>query len=241
MSHERERDCDGLRDDLAAYALGALGGDDAVALERHLATCPDCEARLRWLTPAVDLLPVAVEQRTPPPRLRANLMETVRADATRAAPAAEPEPGRRGSWFDSLRGLALRPAAGTAVLILLVVGVGAGYLLRGSDTVAPPVEVTKAQSLNASAPVSATLQRNGDTATLHVNELPAIAEDEVYEIWVQRAGVMEPSGTFVLESNGSAVAAVHGSVEGGEAIFVTREPHGGSRQPTTEPILTAPL
>jgi anti-sigma-K factor RskA len=238
VSSERERTCEGLRDDLAAYALGALGADEAAALERHFDTCPDCEARLRWLTPAVDMLPAGVEQRTPPPRLRESLMETVRAEAAPAAPAAAP--ARRGSWLDAFRGLALRPATGMAVLILLVVGVGAGYLLRGSET-EPPVEITKAESLNAAVPVSATLQSNGETATLHVNELPAIAQDEVYEIWVQRAGVMEPSGTFVLESNGSAVAAVHGSVEGGEAIFVTREPDGGSRQPTTEPILTAPL
>ena len=32
------RDCDALRDDLAAYALGALGDDEAAALERHLET-----------------------------------------------------------------------------------------------------------------------------------------------------------------------------------------------------------
>jgi anti-sigma factor RsiW len=234
-----ERDCDALRDDLAAYALGALGGDEATGLERHLETCSACKARLRWLTPAVDVLPASVEQRTPPPRLRENLMETVRAEAAGAGTA--PEPKRRGSWLDGLRGLALRPATGMAVLILLVAGIGAGYLLRGNETVSPPTEITKVESLNDAVPVSATLRRSGDTAMLHVNQLPVIAEDEVYEIWVQRAGVMEPSGTFVLEANGSAVAAVNGSVEGGEAIFVTREPHGGSSQPTTEPILTAPL
>ena len=57
-------------------------------------------------------------------------MATVRAEAAPSA-LAEPEPARpaRESWWTSLRGLALRPATGMAVLILLVVGVGAGYLL----------------------------------------------------------------------------------------------------------------
>ncbi len=87
----------------------------------------------------------------------------------------------------------------------------------------------------------ATLERSGDTATLHVQELPAIAENEVYEVWVQRAGVLEARNVFVLDMNGRAEATIPGSLDGGEAVLVTREPRPGSRQPTTEPILTAPL
>ncbi len=85
------------------------------------------------------------------------------------------------------------------------------------------------------------LKRSGDTATLHVHELPAIASDEVYEIWVQRAGVMEPRNTFVLSGDGSAEVAVAPPLHGGQALYVTREPSGGSRQPTTRPVLQAPL
>jgi anti-sigma-K factor RskA len=233
-------DCNDLRDDLAAYALGALGADDAVVLERHLEGCESCNARLRWLSPAVDLLPATVQQRTPPPSLRENLMTTVRAEAAAAEPGREPVPARE-SWWAGFRGLMLRPATGMAVLILLVVGVGAGYLLRGSGTAEPTTALVKAQPLNDAVPVSATLERSGDSATLHVHELPAISNDEVYEVWVQRAGVMEPRSTFVLSMDGTAEAAVPGPLEGGEAVFVTREPRGGSRQPTTEPLLSAQL
>lgn len=236
MSNERE-ECVALRDDLAAYALGALAGDEMAPLERHLDSCEACCARLRWLSPAVDLLPAAVEQLSPPPRLRANLMEAVRAEAAPtavAAPAREP-------WWRAVRGVIMRPATGMAVLILLVVGVGAGYLLRGSQTEAPATQLVQAEPLNGAATVSATLERTGDSATLHVHQLPAIAEDEVYEVWVQRDGVMEPRNTFVLDQDGSAAAAVPGPLDGGEAVLVTREPRGGSRQPTTDPILSAPL
>ena len=90
-------------------------------------------------------------------------------------------------------------------------------------------------------PVSATLERSGDSATLHVHELPAIAGDEVYEVWVQRAGVMEPRNTFVLSVDGSAEAAVPRAARGRRGRLVTREPRGGSRQPTTRPLLQAPL
>ena len=52
---------------------------------------------------------------------------------------------------------------------------------------------------------------------------------------------MEPRNTFVLSGDGSAEVAVPPPLHGGQAIYVTREPRGGSRQPTTRPVLQAPL
>jgi anti-sigma factor ChrR (cupin superfamily) len=70
------------RDDLAAFALGALDRAEAVEVERHLDACERCRDELHWLAPAVDLLPSSVPQLEPPPRLRRGLMRTVRAEAT---------------------------------------------------------------------------------------------------------------------------------------------------------------
>ena len=236
-------DCSGMRDDLAAYALGALDEREAGAIEDHLDGCERCRERLLWLAPAVDLLPASVEQRTPPPALRENLLATVRAEAAPAAVAeSKPERSRaRGSWLEGLRGLMMRPAVGMAVLIVLVAGIGVGYALRGSGTIDTAPQLVRADPLKDSVPVSATLERTGDSATLHVHELPAIGSDEVYEVWVQRAGVMEPRSTFVLSMDGTAEAAVPGPLADGEAVLVTRAPRGGSPQPTTKPLLTAPL
>jgi anti-sigma-K factor RskA len=241
MSAERD-DCGQLRDDLAAYALDALTGDEATELERHLERCESCRARLRWLGPAVDLLPATVEQRSPPESLRENLMATVRAESEASAPipARGPE-WARDPWWASLRGLIMRPATGLAALVLLVAGIGAGYAVRGSETTEAPSTLVEAEPLDGAVPVSATLEQEGDTGVLHVHELPQIAEDEVYEVWVQRAGVIEPRSTFVLSSDGTAEAAVPGPLEDGEAVLVTREPRGGSDQPTTKPLLEVPL
>lgn len=235
------RDPERLEDDLATYALGALGGDEAVALERHISGCEACQGRLRWLRPAIDVLPAAVEQRTPPERLRESIMEVVRREADSAPAAATRPAASRPGWWESLRGVLVQPATAMTVLILLVAGVGAGYLLRGDDVVEPQSTLVKAEALNDAVPVSATLERVGDSATLHVMAMPALAEDEVYEVWVQRANVMEPRSTFVLNSDGTAEAAVPGPLDGAEAVFVTREPRGGSSQPTTDPLLSAPL
>jgi anti-sigma-K factor RskA len=222
---------DRFDDDLAAYALGALPPGEAAALERHLEGCESCRARLRWLSPAVDVLPAAVEQRSPPERLRENLMEVVRAEANPAAPARRP-------WWRSLGALTMRPAAGLAAVILIIAGIGAGYLLRGSDST--ETSTVQAEALTG-APASATLERDGDTSTLHVHEMPPIGPDQVYEVWIQRDGRMDPLSTFVLSADGTAEAAVPGSLSGGEAVLVTREPRGGSPQPTTQPLLRVPL
>ncbi len=242
MSADPHREPERLEDDLAAYALGALASNEAVELERHVADCTSCQGRLRWLRPAIDVLPASVEQRTPPDRLRESIMEVVRREAadspgTEAREAAPAKP----SWWESLRGVLVQPATAMAVLILLVAGIGAGYLLRGTDVVEPSSTLVKAEPANGANPVSATLERSGDSATLHVMAMPPLADDEVYEVWVQRAGVMEPRSTFVLSSDGTAEAAVPGPLSGAEAVYVTREPRGGSRQPTTDPLLSASL
>lgn len=230
------RDPDALRDDLAAYALDALPTAEAGALERHLDECEGCRDRLEWLRPAVDQLPVAIEQRTPPESLRRSLMATVRAEAQTAA-AGAPKPARR-PWWQGLGATMLRPATGLAAAAVLVAGVAAGYALRGGDD----SETFAARPVSAGASkAAATLERDGEAAILYVSDLPRLGRDEVYEVWVQRDGVMEPASTFVLQGDGTAEAAVPGSLDGADAVLVTAEPRPGSEQPTTEPLLEAEL
>ena len=227
-----------MRDDLAAYAIGALPDDEAAELERHLADCESCRARLRWLQPAVDTLPASVEQLTPPQRIRDELMATVRAEAEAEAPPARAGPRRR--WQD-WGGFLLRPATAVGAVVLVVAGIAAGYALRGGPEDETTLIQARASSPSQADLVSATLERSDDSATLHVRELPRIRPNEVYEVWVQRAGAVEPASTFVLSDDGTAVAAVPNSLDDAEAVLVTREPRGGSESPTSPPLLEAPL
>jgi anti-sigma-K factor RskA len=229
-----------LRDELAAYALGALPGKEAAQLEGHLAECESCRDRLRWLQPAVHMLGASVEQLTPSGELRERLMETVRAEAE---PSSQPEIAGTGAkprgrpWAD-WGGLLLRPATAFVAVVLIVAGVAAGYALRGDEDDATTTVAARATSPELE--VAADLVRHGDNGALHVHEMPAISRDEVYEVWIQRGDGVEPASTFVLSRDGSAVAAVPG-LEGADAVLVTREPYGGSEQPTTRPVLKAAL
>jgi anti-sigma-K factor RskA len=61
-------------------------------------------------------------------------------------------------------------------------------------------------------------------------------EGKTYQIWVIKGDTPQPSGLF--ESKGDSVAAVvENPVEGADAVAVTIEPEGGSRKPTTDPML----
>ena len=54
-------DHDRRLEEVAAYAIGGLDPERVEELERHLADCKRCQEELRWLSPAVQALPEAVE------------------------------------------------------------------------------------------------------------------------------------------------------------------------------------
>jgi len=227
-------------EDLAAYALGALEPDAAVALERHLDGCEPCRAELRWLEPAVGALPESVERVEPPPPLRARLMAEVEADARAAEGDAAPARGRRfGAW---LRGsgsgpLALRPAVGFAALVLVVAAV-LGYAIGGGSGEGGGESTIVA----GQAPgVTATMVDEGDGGTLRLANVHQLPDGKVLEAWVQRDGEVEAvPALFVPDHEGRASTQLP-PMDGVEAVMVTAEPKGGSAQPTGEPLIAIPV
>jgi anti-sigma-K factor RskA len=226
-----------FRDDLAAYALGALDEPEAERLRAHLEGCEECRRQLRWLEPAVELLPRTVEQLEPPERLRASLLDTVRAEA--APEAHEPSRAAPEGWWHRL-GLAVwRPATAVAAAVMLVIGAVAGYLIGepnggGSSTL-------EAQAMPNAPRATGTLALDGSSGILRVQHMPTLASNQVYEVWVQRDGKLQPSSLFVPRKDRSADAAVPDGLDGADAVLVTKEPRGGSAQPTTSPVLSVQL
>jgi anti-sigma-K factor RskA len=231
---------DELRDDIAAYAVGALSPSEREDVEGHLDGCDECRAYLRWLQPAVDVLPASVEQLTPPERLGARLMETVRNEVRQAQQAAR-ERSHSPRWR-SWRGLVLRPATGFAAAGAVIAGVFAGYLLHDPGDTDPTTVAAQPTAAAKPGSVSAILAREDDRAMLMVDRIPSLPRDRVYEVWVERQNEMVPSGTFVPDRQGHASAVVSGgALAGGDAVLVTDEARPGAMHPHSEPLLRAPL
>jgi acetyl-CoA carboxylase carboxyltransferase component len=61
-------------------------------------------------------------------------------------------------------------------------------------------------------------------------------------VWIQRAGGIHPTDAlFTVTKKGDATVGVPGSVDGVTAIMVTAEPLGGTKVPTSTPVIVANL
>jgi anti-sigma-K factor RskA len=228
----------------AAYLLGALPDDEVEAFERHLAECPLCREEVESLAPAAHALPSAVDPVAPPPSLKARIMAEVEREASllaAAGPEADrPAPARRRrrrSWLGMPR---WAPVAVAAVLLLgVAIGVGVSQLGGSGERTVQGRVLDKARAPNAAVEVEV----SSSGATLVARGLPAPPSGRVYQIWLKRPGhAPEPtSALFTPRRDGTATATVPGSLAGVAQMLVTDEPDGGSRRPTTEPLLSATM
>jgi hypothetical protein len=72
--------------------------------------------------------------------------------------------------------------------------------------------------------------------------MPQTAPGRVYEVWVVKGSGGSPQPTdalFNVTSAGNATVGVPGSVSGVSEVLVSSEPRGGSRSPTTAPVIVA--
>lgn len=217
-----------------AYVLNAMPASEREAFEAHLATCAVCQEEVDELRPAAAALPMASPPMQPPTALKDRIMAEVEREAAllgaAGAGADKPERVRRErrgrSWLSGWR---LAPVAAA----LLIAGVLAGAVLGGPDSATYDFEGQSAQ-----------LEVEGDNATLVASNLPAPPEGRVYEVWVMPKGSDTPEPTDVLftpRGDGSAVAAIPGSVDDIRQVLVTDEPFEGSDEPTGDLLMSAEL
>jgi hypothetical protein len=128
-----------------------------------------------------------------------------------------------------------------AVALAALVGVVGYGLGRGDEegrTVAASVDRDR---LTRGAATLSLPGGEGPPALLRVRNLPLPADEEAYEVWVLRGGRVEPAAVFTVRADGSAEVPVSGELGGADAVMVTREPAGGARAPSEEPVLSVSL
>jgi anti-sigma-K factor RskA len=229
----------GGHDNAAPYLLNALGDAERQDFESHLLICAECREEVERLRPAADALPRSVTPLVPPPTLKASLMEAIQA----------PAPARR-SLGERLRALipdlgGMRPAAAwVSAAFLLAVGIAAGFGVAGitggedTRTVQASVDATRAPDASASLRVYGDGEKG---AALRAHGLPKLPAGRVYQAWVQRGSEIVPESTFDVSRDGGATTAVLEDLRDADAVMVTREPRGGSRAPSEEPLMQVRL
>jgi anti-sigma-K factor RskA len=234
------------RSELAAYMLGGLEPGEAEALERHLEGCERCRNELRWLQPAIDVLPESLPQLEPPAALRERLMAQVRREAALAAAGAADRREQAAALrpWPRLRRFFLRPAVALTA-ISLIAAVAAGYAIRGgggrTTTIGAEGRATSTTAAHGGHAIEATLKRSGDSGTLELTGMRQLGPSRVYQAWVQRNDRFEPYGVFEARRDGSASTVIPHHLNGAQMVLVTVEPRGGSSQPTSSPIVSVPV
>jgi hypothetical protein len=230
------RDHRDYRDDVGAFLLGALTGDERLDFESHRSGCAECRDEVERLRHAAEALPRSVEQLEPPPSLRVALLAEVREADDRL-------PGMLQRLLSAPRGL--RPAvawAGAAAVLAIGVITGFGLAKALSGDEVRTLSASAGDGTLAGAGGTLTLTGEGEKgAILRVNGLPRPKGTDVYQAWVQRKGALTPEPTFEVSQDGSGAVAVPDDLSDADAVLVTRERRGGSPAPTGAPLLRVGL
>jgi anti-sigma-K factor RskA len=251
----------GHRHDLAgAYALHALDEREQRQFTRHLRRCSACGAQIRGYQEVATALALAAAA-DPPPELRERVL---------AAAARTPQlrPPRMAAWRRVLDWLPRLPAGGwvprlaavtavAAIAAVVVLGVVLAHTRQQLDAsraqaraIAAVLAATDVQTAAGSVATGGvtTVVLSADRRELVISTsgLAALKPGKTYELWLIGPSAAQ---TTAIRSAGLLPAAVAGhttpvlasGLVAGDKLGLTVEPAGGSRQPTTTPVLLLSL
>ena len=201
-----------------AYALHALSSEEAEEFQKHLDACPACRQEVKELQQAAAQMGSS-EAIRPPAHLKARVMA-----AADQMPQMPPRVSRsnvievpRGRW-------GARLLAAAAAVVVIVAGVVEVFQAADAHTATMDtanggkISVATSPSLNQMA--------------VDTDELPALDDKHVYQLWAIEDGAIASVG--VLEPEKGAFMDMPGPET---EVAITIEPAGGSQQPTTDPIM----
>jgi anti-sigma-K factor RskA len=229
--------------DPAAYALDVLDGEELTRFIAHLPTCTICPAVVAEFRETAAQLPFVTEDESPSPALRARILATVAAEARterqERAPLA-PEP------------IALRRRTpqiyALAAVLLLALGLGQ---LAWNLTLQRNLQQTRAELSQVQGELATTrwqlaatqagqsitgelvYLRDRQQAVLVVNGLPALQDNQVYEVWLVNEGSAPVPQTIFLTST----TAIQANLDQYQKVAITIEPGPHGSTAPTSPVL----
>jgi len=232
-----------------AYVLNALSDTERAAFEEHLAQCDACAREVRELRETAARLGSAVAAQTPA-ELKPQILERIRRTRQLAPEEGRVIPLRSRKW--QLRLMSLTTAASLIVAVVL----GAQVISANRDLDQTEQQLsqlttrqTELAEVLAAADAQVVTHDRGDTAAAVVvsrekgklafvpRRMPAPGPGRTYQLWlitpraVHSAGLMPDPGQIVVAK----------TVRDTRQVGVTVEPAGGSKHPTTDPIMQLAL
>ncbi|MGZ4591051.1 MAG: anti-sigma factor [Actinomycetes bacterium] len=225
------------------YAADALSDEERRVFEEHLDECPSCRQEVDGLLATAARLGAAASSPAPP-ALRDRVLAEI-ATVRQVSPVVSRLDDRRTDrpWF--------RQPLGVAASLLLVVSIGLGALAvtereRADDAAQTAARVTavvtdpnsgRVTLPTATGGVGTVIVADGQ-AVFRATGLPKLPSDRAYQLWR-----MDTSGAHSLGvlGRGGSVTHLVDHVSATDRLGLTVEPSGGSKRPTTKPVVVLPI
>jgi len=242
--------CDELTDHYELYVLGLADEAEVTEIRAHLARgCDVCGPAVRRARECVAVLGATAPAFEPSPKARKRLLASVgleqrrfgwtpiwAAAAALALVAAVYFSGRERQFAVELDRARSQIRQQTIELTRLN---DAFSILNAPDT----TETVFGQGQSV-PPKGKVFVNPAAGVLLLASNLPPAPAGKIYEMWViPKTGAPRPAGLFQSETGGTAMHIQRGALDigGTAAVAVTLENEGGSPQPTTQPLIVAPI
>jgi anti-sigma-K factor RskA len=250
----------------AAWALGALDGEDRVAFERHLAEgCDVCAAELRSSAEALAVVASSVPPMIPPPEVKEALLRRIAGTAPARRETARP---RRLVWAVASLVAVLAAVGFTATLVATRYEARLGQMAREAAALRATVQRDEAALREQIAEYQSAVDLLRDPASqvvllrglgphreangrviwhptagghLFVASLPTAPTGKAYELWTIGDGAPRPAGVFQVDASGRGTHRIEPLADGQpvKVFAVTLEPEAGVPAPTGPMVLAS--
>lgn len=213
---------------VAAYSIDALEPDEREEVRQHLHACERCRSDLEGFEQTASWLSLVTE----PLPLPGGFTERVLAK--------RPDPIRTLGARRHTRGAFL---AAAVVALLAVATWSTLTSFESRDDLRAQREVIEALvrgddhiELSGAGEATGRVVPTEDGALFVATGLPPVGEGLVYQLWIKDGKVITSGGTFEF-SQGTALVTIERRFGDFSGALVTVEPAGGSRQPTSPPVV----
>ncbi|HLG27743.1 MAG TPA: anti-sigma factor [Paenisporosarcina sp.] len=238
---------------LVDYFNEQLSEVEKHAFEKHLETCEECTIELAEWQALTDDLPYVSASINPPEGMKARILKTVFEEelekettpVTPIVPSEKVTPikkNRRFTWLPAIAA-ALMLSVGSNIFLASIVKNQQDDIVAQSEAVDQLLAFVNLSPVEGDATGTASIVKHGDETRVVVqaSSLPALSNDEVYQVWLIDEDGPIRAGTFKSDSQDGAVVFTlpEGLHKDWSQVAVSHEPNADSKTPLGNVLMTS--